>query len=93
MQEAIFTESHLTAEALACRWSMTPHTLGQWRWKGHGPRFFKLGGKVLYRHEEIDKFETYSSQLTTADAEDLRFLCIDLESLIATKEEEKVMDP
>ena len=93
MQAEILDDAHLTSDILAGRWSMTVHTLGQWRWKGHGPRFFKLGSKVLYRQTEIEKFEADIPQLTTADAQDLRFLCIDLESLIATKEEEKAMDP
>jgi hypothetical protein len=42
---------------LARRWSMSERTLERWRWLGQGPRFLKLGGRVLYRLEDIEAFE------------------------------------
>jgi len=28
-------------------------TLGNWRYKGHGPRFYKAGRRVLYRKADV----------------------------------------
>ena len=50
--------SKLTQEQLADRWQISPRTLEQWRWLGKGPKFLKIGARVLYREEDIDKFET-----------------------------------
>jgi len=36
---------------------MTIGTLANWRSKGRGPKFLKVGRKVLYRNLDIDKFE------------------------------------
>ena len=34
---------------LAARWRISPRTLERWRWAGGGPRFIKIGGRVVYR--------------------------------------------
>lgn len=47
----------LTQERLAERWHMSPRTLEQWRWLGKGPRFLKIGARVLYDEDEIDSYE------------------------------------
>jgi len=31
--------------------------LERWRWAGEGPRFLKLGGRVVYRLADIEAFE------------------------------------
>ena len=43
--------------ALSRRWSLSPRTLERWRWLNLGPPFLKLGGRVLYRIEDIEEFE------------------------------------
>lgn len=48
---------HLKAEMLAERWGMTIKTLDRWRWQGIGPKFLKIGGRVLYREEDIEAYE------------------------------------
>lgn len=48
---------NLTANELAVRWSVTIKTLRQWRWNGKGPPYFKIGGRALYRLEQIEDFE------------------------------------
>lgn len=48
----------LTPESLGERWTIAPHTLSQWRWKGNGPHFIKIGKKVLYPMERILTFES-----------------------------------
>lgn len=47
----------ITPDVLATRWDIKRETLRQWRWKGKGPQFLKLGGKILYRIQDIEKFE------------------------------------
>ena len=48
---------HLDQKALAQRWSISPRTLERWRWCGTGPRYLKIGGRVLYRLQDIDAYE------------------------------------
>jgi len=48
---------HLDQLALAERWAISHRTLEQWRWQGKGPRFLKIGGRVLYRLADIEDFE------------------------------------
>lgn len=42
------TISHLSTRELAERWNISRRTLDRWRWAGEGPRFLKLGGRVVY---------------------------------------------
>ena len=46
-----------TPEQLAKRWNTTHGTLAQWRFHGGGPMFVKLGHKILYRKEDVVKYE------------------------------------
>jgi len=52
---------------LARRWKISPRTLERWRWLGEGPRYLKLGGRVLYRVEDIEDFEQSIVQLGKLD--------------------------
>jgi len=47
----------LTQEQLAERWHLSPRTLEQWRWLGKGPRFLKIGARVLYDEEVVEHYE------------------------------------
>ncbi|ACI97493.1 helix-turn-helix transcriptional regulator [Rhodospirillum centenum] len=49
--------SHLTQTDLARRWRISPRTLERWRWLGQGPKYLKIGGRVVYRLEDIEAFE------------------------------------
>lgn len=93
MQEQKVTEPYLTPKALALRWNITRHTLNQWRWRGHGPHFFKLGSCIRYLEKEIERFEAYTPQITIANPKDERFLRINLGSLPSKQTEEIAMDP
>jgi hypothetical protein len=55
----------LTPNALATRWAITPNTLSQWRWKGRGPQFLKIGRRVLYRLQDIELFENQKQRHNT----------------------------
>lgn len=48
---------HLNQIELADRWNISERTLERWRWSGEGPAFLKMGGRVLYRLEDIEAFE------------------------------------
>lgn len=39
---------HLSQIELAARWNISHRTLERWRWTGEGPKFIKLGGRVIY---------------------------------------------
>lgn len=63
-----YAEILLTPEALGDRWTVAPHTLSQWRWKGNGPRFIKIGKKILYPLEGILMFENERVRSSTSQA-------------------------
>lgn len=48
---------NLTTQELADRWRMSAGTLSNWRASGRGPRFFRIGSKVLYRLIDIEAWE------------------------------------
>jgi hypothetical protein len=56
---------HLDQKTLAERWLISPRTLDQWRWQGRGPRFLKIGGRVVYRLSDIEAFELASLHANT----------------------------
>ena len=49
--------THLNQVELAARWRISPRTLERWRWTGEGPAFIKIGGRVIYRLEDVEAFE------------------------------------
>ncbi|MFC4669440.1 helix-turn-helix transcriptional regulator [Seohaeicola nanhaiensis] len=49
---------HLTPAELAARWRVSPRTLERWRVNGTGPCWLKLCGRVVYREEDVDTFES-----------------------------------
>lgn len=48
---------HLNQIQLAHRWQLSPRTLERWRSKGIGPKWFKVGSRVLYRIEDVVQHE------------------------------------
>ena len=48
---------NLTPSEAAARLRTTIGTLSNWRVRGEGPRYIKLGRKVLYPLAEIEAFE------------------------------------
>ena len=49
---------HLNQIDLARRWRVSERTLERWRWCQQGPKFLKIGGRVVYRLDDIEAFET-----------------------------------
>ena len=48
---------HLSEKRLARRWGLSHRTLERWRGTGEGPRFLKIGGRVVYRKADIKAYE------------------------------------
>jgi hypothetical protein len=57
---------HSDQKRLAQRWRVSERTLEQWRWQGRGPRFLKIGGRVVYRLSDIEAFELAHIHANTA---------------------------
>jgi len=60
------TIRHLNQSELAKRWSLSARTLERWRWQKKGPPFLKVGGRVVYRLEDVESYE--ATQLRQRDA-------------------------
>lgn len=59
---------HLNQTELAERWDVAEATLERWRSDGIGPVFMKILGRVLYRLEDIENFESSSLRKSTSSA-------------------------
>lgn len=49
--------NHLNQKQLAEYWGISQRTLERWRAIGWGPLFLKIGGRVVYRAEDILAYE------------------------------------
>jgi hypothetical protein len=58
--------SHFNQAELAYRWRISPRTLERWRWSRTGPVFLMIGGRVIYRFEDIEAFERASIRHTVS---------------------------
>ena len=50
-------DAYLNQGELARRWRLSGRTLEKWRQTRRGPRYLRVGGRVLYPQSEIDRFE------------------------------------
>jgi hypothetical protein len=48
---------HLSQRDLAQRWHLSPRTLENLRWQKKGPTYLKVGGRVIYRVEDVEAYE------------------------------------
>ena len=53
---------HLNQIELSRRWRISSRTLERWRWRRQGPRYLKIGGRVVYRLEDVEAFEVEKMQ-------------------------------
>ena len=51
------SEVCLSQIELAARWKISHRTLERWRWTQEGPRYLKIGGRVVYRVSDVEAFE------------------------------------
>ena len=59
---------HLNQHELADRWDLSERTLERWRCIGWGPCFLKVGGRVVYRLEDIEAYEICHMRASTSEA-------------------------
>lgn len=59
---------HLNQRQLAHRWCMSSRTLERWRWTGEGPKFLKLGGRIVYREDDVEAYEAERLHASTTEA-------------------------
>lgn len=52
---------------LSRRWRISPRTLERWRWLGEGPRFFKIGSRVVYNLADVEEYENTKLRQSTSD--------------------------
>ncbi|MEW7978437.1 MAG: helix-turn-helix domain-containing protein [Candidatus Sedimenticola endophacoides] len=57
MNHPKFTCNHINQKQLADYWGISQRTLERWRALGLGPLFLKIGGRVVYRVEDILAYE------------------------------------
>lgn len=59
-------DEFLRQRAVAKRWNLSERTIERWRWLGTGPIYYKIGGRVVYRLEDIIAFENSRAFTCTA---------------------------
>lgn len=64
--------THLNQVELAARLKISPRTLERWRWTGEGPAFLKIGGRVIYRLEDVEEYENGRRCESTVQSVQLR---------------------
>jgi hypothetical protein len=63
--------THLNQVELSRRWSISPRTLERWRWLGQGPRYLKIGGRVVYRLDYVEAYEAQQLRTSTASVSEV----------------------
>ncbi|MCO6361589.1 AlpA family transcriptional regulator [Paracoccus sp. 08] len=61
------TKTRLNQTELAARWTISARTLERWRWTGEGPAFLKIGGRVVYRLEDVLTYEQARQRHSTTE--------------------------
>lgn len=57
----------VSPEETAERFGNTVETLANWRWKGQGPRFVKVGGRVRYRLSDLAEWLDLQTRNSTSE--------------------------
>ena len=58
---------HLNQIEVAARWNISHRTLERWRWTGEGPQYIKIGGRVVYRLDDVEAYEAAHLRERTVD--------------------------
>jgi len=66
------SDEFLNQVHLARRWHISPRTLERWRWTGEGPAYVKIGGRVIYRLDDVETHERERRFESTAQRPALR---------------------
>ena len=66
MNEQTQPITHINQAQLSDRWGLSQRTLERWRAIGWGPVFLKMGGRVIYRLEDIEAYEQQHLRKSTS---------------------------
>lgn len=68
MQQNTHEKRFLSPAELAARWEhrVCVRTMANWRTQGNGPRFTKIGGRVLYPLKDVEAWEHAGTVDSTA---------------------------
>lgn len=58
---------NLNEKQAAARYGLSIHWFRRARWKGDGPRYIKLAGRVLYPREELQQYFESKIRRSTSD--------------------------
>jgi predicted site-specific integrase-resolvase len=63
------TKKFLSAQELVDRWggAVSSRTLANWRTQGKGPRYVRVGGRIIYAIEEVEAWEKRRSVQSTSE--------------------------
>ena len=67
LEGSTLSTKHLNQVELARRWNISPRTLERWRWIGEGIAYLKIGGRVVYRLDDIERYEVEHLHGETTD--------------------------
>jgi len=69
-EEESVMEAYLTTQEVAARFRTPIETVRYWRQQGQGPASFKVGRRVLYRREDVERWanERYAATSRGGDA-------------------------
>ena len=71
-QEGRAIVSRLTVKQAATYLGLARGTLDNWRTEGRGPRFIKLGSKVVYDTVDLDRWIDHNKRNSTSDKPEFR---------------------
>jgi len=64
-----FKQERMNTEQAASYIGLSKKTLCMWRCQGKGPRFIKLGSRILYKKSDLDTYiEENSGYISTSQA-------------------------
>jgi hypothetical protein len=68
MSEALYIpDDYLMTPAAGRRLKLSPRTLEKHRTFGTGPRYRKIGGRVVYKVSDLDEWADRGAQVSTTD--------------------------
>lgn len=60
-------QTHYNTAQLAEHLQISNRTLERWRLEGKGPKYFKLGSRVLYSEEQVEAWLVKCQTVSTAE--------------------------
>lgn len=60
------TKNSIKQTKLAERWGVSERTIERWRSIGCGPKFHKMGGRVVYMMEDVEAYEAATAMHSTS---------------------------